>query len=230
MQTAAQDELRGILEKMREQGLWQPSGLGLSYVKEGHKTVKLISQENISKSADARARMKILIERAGWKVDESICEIIEVTHLSSEEKQMREIIEGREVAQSWECTCGTLLSSFPLEEGVWKKDGQQETILPNGEAEVTEQWSVTITCPVCDMQVPLEPYDYGLLADSECMLSYKTSKMIYTIVNRPNIIETIDNNFSESMIILGSFCPFHGDLLPPHFRGVVCFYSAIKEE
>ena len=230
MGNTAQYEIKNILERMREQRLWQPSGLGLSYVKEGDKTVKLISQENTSKSADARVRMKILVERAGWKVDESICEIIEVTHLSPEEKQMREIIEARELAQFWECTCGTLLSSFPLEEGVWKKDGQQETILSNGEAEITEQWSVTITCPVCDMQVPLEPYDYCLLADTECMLSYKTSKMIYTIVNRPNIIETIDNNFSESMIILGSFCPFNGDLLPPHFRGVVCFYSAIKEE
>ena len=230
MGNTAQYEIKNILERMREQRLWQPSGLGLSYVKEGDKTVKLISQENTSKSADARVRMKILVERAGWKVDESICEIIEVTHLSPEEQQMREIIEARELAQFWECTCGTLLSSFPLEEGVWKKDGQQETILSNGEAEITEQWSVTITCPVCDMQVPLEPYDYCLLADTECMLSYKTSKMIYTIVNRPNIIETIDNNFSESMIILGSFCPFNGDLLPPHFRGVVCFYTAIKEE
>ena len=56
------------------------------------------------------------------------------------------------------------------------------------------------------------------------------NEMIYTIVDRPNIIQTIDNKFSESMIILGSFCPFYGDLLPPHFRGVVCFYTAIKEE
>ena len=92
MGNTAQYEIKNILERMREQGLWQPSGLGLSYVKEGDKTVKLISQENTSKSADARARMKILVERAGWKVDESICEIIEVTHLSPEEKQMREII------------------------------------------------------------------------------------------------------------------------------------------
>ena len=230
MGNTAQYEIKNILERMREQGLWQPSGLGLSYVKEGDKTVKLISQENTSKSADARARMKILVERAGWKVDDSICEIIEATHFSPEEQQMDEITQRRKLAQAWKCSCGTRLSSFPLHEGVWKKDGQQEIIMANGEAEITEQWSVTITCPVCDMQVPLEPYDYCLLADTECMLSYKTSKMIYTIVNRPNIIETIDNNFSESMIILGSFCPFNGDLLPPHFRGVVCFYSAIKEE
>ena len=230
MGNTAQYEIKNILERMREQGLWQPSGLGLSYVKEGDKTVKLISQENTSKSADARVRMKILVERAGWKVDDSICEIIEATHFSPEEQQMDEITQRRKLAQAWKCSCGTRLSSFPLHEGVWKKDGQQEIIMANGEAEITEQWSVTITCPVCDMQVPLEPYDYCLLADTECMLSYKTSKMIYTIVNRPNIIETIDNNFSESMIILGSFCPFNGDLLPPHFRGVVCFYSAIKEE
>ena len=230
MGNTAQYEIKNILERMREQGLWQPSGLGLSYVKEGDKTVKLISQENTSKSVDARVRMKILVERAGWKVDDSFCEIIEATHFSPEEQQMDEITQRRKLAQAWKCSCGTRLSSFPLHEGVWKKDGQQEIIMANGETEIREEWSVVVTCSVCDIQLTLQPYDYGLLADNECMLSYKTSKMIYTAVDKPNIIQTIDNKFSESMIILGSFCPFYGDLLPPHFRGVVCFYTAIKEE
>ena len=230
MENTAQYEIKKILERMREQGLWQPSGLGLSYVKEGDKTVKLISQENTSKSVDARVRMKILVERAGWKVDDSFCEIIEATHFSPEEQQMDEITQRRKLAQSWKCSCGTRLSSFPLSDGVWKKDGQREIVMANGETEIREEWSVVVTCSVCDIQVPLDAYAYSLLADNECMFSYKTSKMIYTIVDKPNIIQTIDNKLSESMIILGSLCPFYGDLLPPHFRGVVCLYSAIKEE
>ena len=56
----------------RSNGLWQPKGLGLSYVKGGGQTVILISQENIPTSADARVRMRMLIERIGWTVDDYV--------------------------------------------------------------------------------------------------------------------------------------------------------------
>ena len=228
-QITPEEGAKSILERLREGGLWQPHGLGLSYVKEGDQTVKLISQDNSPRSAQARIRMRVLIEDIGWKVDETICEIVEVEHLSLEEKHMKEMMKRQELAQSWQCQCATPLAAFPLEQGVWKHDGQQEMMLPSGETEIVEQWLVVIECPVCDSQIPMEPYDYALLAGDDSMLTYKTSKMVYTAATRPEIIEMIDNKLSEALIILGTFCPFNGDLLPPHIRGGVCFYSEIKE-
>jgi len=230
MEETPEEAAKSILERLREGGLWQPHGLGLSYVKEGVNTVKLISQENTPSSAQARIRMRVLIEGIGWKVDETICEIVEVEHLSLEEKHMKEMMMRQELAQSWKCSCGTPLSAFPLEQGLWRHDGQDEMILPTGETEMVEQWSVVVDCPVCEAEIPLEPYDYGLLAGDDSMLTYKTSKMVYTAATRPEIIDRVDSKLAETIIILGTFCPFHGDLLPPHIRGGVCFYSEIKEE
>jgi len=223
-----EEAAKSILERLREGGLWQPHGLGLSYVKEGVNTVKLISQENTPSSAQARIRMRILIEGIGWKVDETICEITEVENLSLEQKHMKEMMMRQELAQSWKCSCGTPLSAFPLENGLWVHNGQEEMLLPNGEKEMVEQWSVEIQCPTCDAKIPTEPYDYGLLAGDDAMLVYKTSKLIYTAVDRPTIITMVDNKVGESLLLLGTFCPFNGELLPPHVRGAVVTFKEIE--
>ena len=220
--------MKEILERLREGGLWQPHGLGLSYVKESGNQVTLTAQENTPLSAQARIRMRMLLEDVGWKVDESPCQLVEVEHLTPEQKHIKELQMRQELAQSWKCSCGTPLSAFPLEEGVWKHEGQQEMMLPNGETEMVEQWHVLITCPTCDAEIPTEPYDYGLLAGDDSMLTYKTSKIVYTAVDRPAIITLVDNKLSESLLILGTFCPFNGDLLPPHVRGAVVTFKEIE--
>ena len=217
-----------ILERLREGGLWQPHGLGLSYVKESGNQVTLTAQENTPMSAQARIRMRMLLEDVGWKVDESPCQLVEVEHLTTKQKHIKELQMRQELAQSWKCSCGTPLSAFPLEEGVWKHEGQQEMILPNGETEMVEQWHVLITCPTCDAEIPTEPYDYGLLAGDDAMLTYNTGKLIYTAVDRPLIINMIDSKIGASLLILGTFCPFNGDLLPPHVRGAVVTFKGIE--
>ena len=75
-----EEAVEEILGRLREGGLWQPHGLGLSYVKEGDRTVKLISQENTPMSAQARIRMRILVESIDWHVDETTCNLVEVEH------------------------------------------------------------------------------------------------------------------------------------------------------
>ena len=221
--------MKEILERLREGGLWQPHGLGLSYVKESGNQVTLTAQENTPLSAQARIRMRMLLEDVGWKVDESPCQLVEVEHLTPEQKHIKEMQMRQELAQSWKCSCGTPLSAFPLEEGVWKHEGQQEMLLPNGETDMVEHWHVLITCPTCDAEIPTEPYDYGLLAGDDAMLTYKTSKIVYTAVDRPTIITMVDGKLSESLLLLGTFCPFNGDLLPPHVRGAVVTFREIKE-
>ena len=223
-----EDAVKEILKRLREGGLWQPHGLGLSYVKESGNQVTLTAQENTPLSAQARIRMRMLLEDVGWKVDESPCQLVEVEHLTPEQKHIKEMQMRQELAQSWKCSCGTPLSAFPLEEGVWKHEGQQEMLLPNGETEMVEQWHVLITCPTCDAEIPTEPYDYGLLAGDDAMLTYKTSKIVYTAVDRPTIITMVDSKLSESLLLLGTFCPFNGDLLPPHVRGAVVTFREIE--
>ena len=228
MEDTPEEAVKLILERLREGGLWQPHGLGLSYVKESGNLVTLTAQENTPMSAQARIRMRMLLEDVGWKVDESPCQLVEVEHLTPEQRHIKELQMRQELAQSWKCSCGTPLSAFPLEEGVWKHEGQQEMMLPTGENEMVEQWHVLITCPTCDAEIPTEPYDYGLLAGDDAMLTYNTGKLIYTAVDRPLIINMIDSKIGDSLLILGTFCPFNGDLLPPHVRGAVVTFKVIE--
>ncbi len=225
-----EDSARTILERLRDGGLWEPAGLGLSYVREGEKTLKLLQQENNPTSAQARIRMKILIEDIGWKVDESEAQLIDVEHLSPQERHMKEMMLRQEAAQNWKCSCGTPLSAFPLEEGAWTFDGQEEMLLPNGETEMVEQWSVAITCPVCDATIPAEPYDYALLAGDDAMAVYKTAEVSYRALTRPEIIEMIDSKLADNILVTGTFCAFTGEMLPPHVRGAVVSFKGIGEE
>lgn len=222
------EAVKNVLERMREGGLWQPKGLGLSYVKGGGQTVILISQENIPTSADARVRMRMLIERIGWIVDESICEIIDVEYLTLEQKHAKEVKILQDMAKNWECSCGTKLSKFPLDEAPWFYNGDEEMVMQNGEIGIVEQWHVLIKCPNCDMEIPTDPYDYRLLGDEELMFNYKTSQISYKVLDKDELIERIDSKLSDNIIILGTFCPFHGDRLPPHLRGQSCSYSSLE--
>jgi hypothetical protein len=222
------EAVKNVLERMREGGLWQPKGLGLSYVKSGGQTVILISQENIPMSADARVRMRMLIESAGWTVDESICEIIDVEYLTLEQKHAKEMMTRRDIAKNWKCCCGTKLSKFPLDRAPWFYNGDEEMVTQNGEIETVEQWHVLIKCPNCGLETPTDPYDYGLIGDDGLLFNYYTSQISYRVLDKDELIERIDNKLSDNIIIVGTFCPFHGDRLPPHLRGQPCSYSSLE--
>ena len=49
----------------------------------------------------------------------------------------------------------------------------------------------------------------------EEMFNYKTSQISYKVLEKDQIIERIDNKSSDNIIILGTFCPFHGDRIAP---------------
>ena len=65
MNETPEDNALTILERLREGGLWQPAGLGLSYIRTGEKSLSLLTQENNPTSAQARIRMRLLIEGVG---------------------------------------------------------------------------------------------------------------------------------------------------------------------
>lgn len=227
MSETPEDTVRTILNRLREGGLWQPAGLGLSYVRTGEESIMLGVQENTAIAAQARIRMRKLVESIGWRVDESDVTVVDVAAKTPEERSREKRIIRENVAKNWKCACGTPLVSFPLEDGVWTHDGQEEMLLPNGETEMVEQWSVVITCPVCKACVPCEPYDYSLLVDDELMNTYRTSEgTTHVILTRDEIIKHVDGMTTSSIHILGTNCPIDGDLLPPRFRGKVVLTTA----
>ena len=230
MEHNPEEEAKQILEKLRPGGMWEPAGLGLSYVREGETELKLIQQENTPIAAQARVRMRVLVEGIGWTVDEDEVHIADVEHLTPQEKHMKELMLRQESAQKWPCSkCETPLVAFPLEEAVWQFDGQHDMKLPNGEVEKVEQWCVIIQCPVCDTKVPMEPYDYGLIAGDDLMTTYTNDVAKFTILSRMETIEKIDAK-SNDIIILGTFCPFSSSLLPPHVRGTTVTFTDAGEE
>ena len=65
------------------------------------------------------------------------------------------------------------------------------------------------------------------------MMIYRTKYVKYVALSRPEIIEVMDKDRADrekEVVVLGTFCPFNGDLLPPHVRGSVVTFSAIDEE
>lgn len=230
-QLAPEQAALNILERLRDGGVWQPAGLGLTYVRDGEKSITLVEQENNPTSAQARIRMRILVEGLGWTVDESGTALTDVQHLSPQERHMQEMMMRQEMAQNWKCECGTPLSAFDLEFCNWVTEGQREMILPDGSTEMVEDWHVMIECPVCSKDTAMEPYDYALLAGDDAMLVYDTGHVKYRALSRPEIIEKMDvKNGAPDVLILGTFCPFKGNLLPPHVRGAVVTWEAVQEE
>ena len=109
-----EDNVKEILGRLRMNGLWEPAGLGLSYLREGERRIKLVQQENNPSAAQARVRMKILVEGIGWEVDESEVQLVDVQHLSPQEGHIQELMKRQEIEQKWPCPdCSTPLSAFP---------------------------------------------------------------------------------------------------------------------
>jgi hypothetical protein len=230
MENNPEEEAKQILEKLRPGGMWEPAGLGLSYIREGATELKLVQQENTPIAAQARVRMRVLVESIGWTIDEEEVSMVDTSHLSPQEKHMHEIMLRQQSAQRWPCPkCETPLVAFPLEQAVWQFDGQQEMRLPDGEIEEVEQWCVIIECPVCDTKVPMEPYDFGLIAGDDLMTTYTNEVAKFIVMSRMEVIQKVDAKSSD-VIILGTFCPFSGSLLPPHVRGTNVTWSELADK
>ena len=161
MKDESEDNTLSILERLEELALWQPKDLGLSYVKSGEKTVKLITQENNQTSKHYRESMKERIENVGWTVDESEVKIKEIPKYSPSEQY---IIDQHVSIQNLNCNCERPISSFPLSKGVWRHtDEKFQTVYDDDGENTTILWSVNVTCPSCGMEIPLSPLQFGLM-------------------------------------------------------------------
>jgi len=239
--TSSQDEqtpeqqVDALLRSLAVGALWEPAGNGLTYMKTGDREVELMVQQDSAESAQARVRLGITMAKAGWQVKEDSVQVAPVQNLSPQQQYMREQMMRQEVAQTtWKCQtpdCGCLLSAFPLEEAKWMFVGQEKIEDGNGIEQDAEIWAVNITCPVCDTLISMEPLEFALLAGDDLMMSYKTPKAQLEALDRHTIIKMMDSGEGRSSIIItGSFCPFSGELLPPHVRGAVVSFKGLSNE
>lgn len=222
--------MKQILERVRPGGLWEPSGYGLIFVREEGNKLKLLQQMNNPISAQMRIRIRVLLGQIGWDIDESETQLVDAEQLSPQEQHMKEMEFRQEMAQNWNCECRTPISAFPLEQGRWVFRGEQEMITPDGRMEKAENWIVEVDCPVCDSTIPMEPYDYGLVAGDEAMIKYLAEgngfAVVYEALTRMEIIERVDRR--EELTVVGTFCPITNTLLPPHVRGSVATLDIVR--
>ena len=204
-ETTPQEELLRILDNIKIGGMWQPAHSGLTFVRDGESKLTLMMQDNTAHSSGLRIMYRKVIADVGWSLDETPCQLIDVENPSLQEREFNELKRRQELAQSWECKCKLKLSAFPLEDARWLHEGQEEMRLPTGDIEMVERWTVAIDCPVCDEKIRMEPYDFGLLAGDELYMEYKNDNMIYTALDRMEIIQRIDRKESETMIMLDPF-------------------------
>ena len=76
MSNTPEDSARDLLSRMRIGGIWEPEGLGLTYMRTGETEIELVTQDNTAFSAQARIRMKVLIQGIDWTVKEEDTQII----------------------------------------------------------------------------------------------------------------------------------------------------------
>ena len=228
-----EEQIEMLLSGLAIGALWEPAGHGLTYMKIGEREVELMVQQETSDSAQSRIRLGILMAKVGWQVKEDSVQIVPPENLSPQQQYMKEQMKRQEIAQTtWKCQtpdCGCLLSAFPLEKAQWIFVGQDKIEDDDGTEQDVEIWAVNITCPVCDTTIAMEPLEYAKLAGDDLMMSNRTSAAQLEALDRPTIIKCIDEKYGE-IIVTGTFCPFSGDLLPPHVRGAVVSFKELENE
>jgi hypothetical protein len=223
-----------LLSRLRIGGIWEPSGMGLTYMRTAEKEIELMTQENTSHAAQARVRMGILIAGLGWQVKEDNTQINDVVNQDPFTRHMEDMVRRQQMAQeTWKCLtpeCGCLIVAFPLEERKWIFHGEEEFRTPEGQAAIQEVWTVDVMCPICEKVAAMDPYEYGLVAGDELMNEFILPEVTYVAVERPQVIEMMDAG-NNDLIISGTLCPFTGKMIPPHLRGIpIKFTEPGKEE
>jgi len=228
-----EEEIELMLSGLATGALWEPEGHGLTYMKIGEREIELMVQHQTSEAAQSRIRFGILMAKVGWQVKEDNVQIVESVNLSPQQQYMREQMKRQEMAQTtWKCQtpdCGCLLSAFALDKAEWIFVGQNKIEDEEGQEHDVEIWAVNVVCPICDTVIAMEPLEYALIAGDELMMSYRTPAAQLEALDRPTIINCIDNNFTE-IIVTGTFCPFSGAILPPHVRGAVVKFKELESE
>ena len=218
------------LSELPENAMWALPNNHAVYKRDGNENkMVLIQRMDHPAIVEGCKRIVTVCNLIGWEVDEEHAEVLPFETTSPEEMMFEERVRRQEMLMKATCAnneCNTLLVSMDLENPKWThiRDTQMED--DDGAMHDVEVWSPIIKCYECGEEVKMMPEDYAILAGDDLATRFKTlSGVEYRVLTRDEIINLIDTNEMSNVHILGTLCPFSGEVIPPHFRALITQFA-----
>ena len=231
------ESTKNELGNLPENGIWALPSNHAVYQRQGlESTLKLIQRMDHPAIAEGCNRVKLVCELIGWEVHDDDAEILPFETTSPEEMMFQERVRRQEMLMQATCSnndCQTLVASMDLESPNWTHIRDVEMEDDDGNKQAVEVWSPIITCHDCSEEVKMMPEDYAILAGDDLATRFKTKGGVeYRVLTRDEVIHLVDINDMGSVHILGTFCPFNREIIPPHFRALITQFTLpdISEE
>lgn len=219
------------LEPLDVGGVWAPHGL--EYERVDDKSLKLVSMINTEGVQEAHARICKVLDELEWHIDDDSVRRIsnEQAPQSIAESQEAELERIQGIVSSWTCPdeeCAEPLVNMALEQCVWVNHGAHEFMNPEtGEEGEADRWLAHITCHECNIEIPMNPLDFGYLAGEDLFYTWRINDTVsYRVLTREQTVALIDAG--EEGIALGSTIQ---DIdVPPHMQGTYCVIEIKGDE
>ena len=218
------------LEGLPANGVWATPNNHAEYRRDGdEKRIILIRRLDHPAVEEAHQRITLAGSMVGWEVAETEeSELMPAWHPSPEDAMLEERKRQQESLMVATCSnseCDAYISAMDLENAKWThiEDAthfDEET----GVEEAIEIWSPIVDCYLCETSIPLAPEHYLILAGDDLASILKLSSgRTYTALKREEVIAMVDGNegMGDNLIILGTFCPYSNEAIPPHYRGLM---------
>ena len=225
---------REQLESLPTDGFWATPDQHAQYRRDGDQNklvlVKMLDHPSVEEVHD---RVTVVLDLIGWEVENAEdLEIVPAWHPSPEEAMLEERMRMQEQLSKASCSnedCKTLLASMPLEDVVWAHIDDGVYVDDEEEEHSIEIWSPIVTCHTCSTEISLAPEHYVLLVGDELASTYTNrAGFTYRMLLREEVIATIDSGGSPNLHVLGTFCPYSKEVIPPYYRGLIV--TLVEEE
>jgi hypothetical protein len=221
-----------MLENMEPDGYWNIGDM-ISYRRDGDKN-RLVLLHRIDEPAaeGLHNHYKGVIEELGWVVDDGEADIQE-RELDTQEQQFMHQIQQQQQLMNATCeneSCEAFIAAMELEKAVWTHLHDAPYMDEDGVEQTEEIWSPVLTCYACETKIYLAPDHFALLAGDDIANTYRNGGgHIYRVMQRKEVLEKVDTA-SCDVLILGTFCPFTQEVVPPFYRGLIMEYTGPVEE
>jgi hypothetical protein len=222
------------LENIAPNGVWYSPDQNLHYRRDEDKErIILVNQLDHPVAEEQHRRVKAVCEAVGWEMHDEDVEMIDAAAPNPEEAQYAMRLQLQQELARATCTnegCETHLVAMPLEEVKWTHLRNSEHITPDGEEITEEVWSALVICPDCGEEVHIFPNHYFMMAGDELSMQWVNEKGIkYSVLEKEEVISMIDAEV-DGVLILGTFCPFTQEVVPPQYRGLIMKFEIGEEE
>lgn len=213
---------KNIIESMELNQDWMEGEM--AFRRTGEKTLSLLTRTQ--RAEGPAERVKIVLEELEWTLDESQAKIIPDDPMLAAEMMQQQ-------AESWTCPeCNEQrVVNMPLENAMWKIEGQTYYVNEEGDREGLNRWVVGIDCQ-CGNEVHLSPDDYFLVAGELNFYTWihPNRQMRFMVLSPELIVEAVDSETLEQMNTCHLGSTYHDAPVPPHMRGTFCLRKTVTEE